>query len=121
MNNIIKFDSLTNGGNYRIFNRRTGQYIGQEEGCLLIGTFFGSGMRLPTTFKQQFENYYQVCKFSGFYDVDDVAIFEHDFINITDAAGRIFKMVCQYREKDEKFIFRFDDAKLLPSEDKSSK
>jgi hypothetical protein len=40
MNNVIKYESLTNGGNYRIFNRRTGQYIGQEEGSVLLGTFF---------------------------------------------------------------------------------
>jgi len=117
MNDIIKYDSLTDGGEYKLFNRRSGQYAGQDEGCILLGTFFGSGMRLPTTFKEQFEKYYQVCRFSGLYDMDDFPIFEHDFITILDARQRKYKMACDYDDDKKAFMFVFDSSDSRPDWD----
>lgn len=96
------------GGSFRMINRRTGQYVCAAEGSMLLQTFFGDGMKLPTTFKEQFQKYYTVCRLSPFWDADGEDIWEHDYLSFTDASGKMQKMECVYH--NNQFMFDISDT-----------
>jgi hypothetical protein len=111
MENSLELYDSRNLGDFKIWNKRSGTFIGKEEGGILLDTFFGSGMRLPMSFKQQFESYYTVCRNSGFLDCDENIIWEHDGLQITDAYDNIREMKCVFHKK--LFLFSFDAGKSV--------
>jgi hypothetical protein len=111
MENSLELYNGETLGDFKIWNKRSGTFIGREEGCMLLETFFGSGMRLPTSFKQQFENYYTVCRNSGFVDCDENMIWEQDKLQMTDAYNNIQEMKCVFHKKQ--FLFSFNAGKSV--------